>query len=86
MADTIITTPATTNESSSAGWIVAVIILLLLIAGVAYAWMHMGSTAAAPTGGSANINVTLPSGSAAPVGGTAAGGDVGPAPEGPAAN
>lgn len=81
MADTIITTPSSAPaENSSAGWVIAVILLIALIGAGAYAWTHYGARVAqpAPTGGAANINVTLPTGDAGgDQGGTPAAGDTG---------
>ena len=54
---TIVNTPGDRGDSS-AGWAIAVIVLLLVIAGIAF-W-YMRSRGAAPAGGGANIQVTLP--------------------------
>ncbi|KND50282.1 MAG: hypothetical protein AB202_03615 [Parcubacteria bacterium C7867-007] len=76
--DTVVTTPAAAPQNSAAGWVIAVILLIALIGAGAYAWMNYGGgTPAAPAGGSANINVTLPAGSDMPDNGMI-GGDAAP--------
>ncbi|HWB33765.1 MAG TPA: hypothetical protein VG753_00370 [Candidatus Paceibacterota bacterium] len=66
--DTVTTREKTVVERNDVtGWVVAVIILLAVVAGVAWMYYHPAATpAAAPatSNGGANINVTLPSGSA----------------------
>lgn len=66
---TVVNNPPGTDrvveKSDTGGWAVAVIILLAVIAIGGFLWMryYRGAAAPAPTGGSANINLTLPAGS-----------------------
>ncbi|KND49991.1 MAG: hypothetical protein AB203_03320 [Parcubacteria bacterium C7867-008] len=78
--DTVVTTPgAAPQNNSAAGWVIAVILLIALIGAGAYAWTNYGGgKAAAPAGGSANINVTLPTGSGDSMEGGMVGGDAAP--------
>ena len=50
-----------TSESGGAGWAVAVVILIAVIAGL-FVWYRYHTAAAPVQSGSANINVTLPTG------------------------
>ena len=73
--DTVVTTQPASTQNSAAGWVIAVILLIALIGAGAYAWtQYGGAPEAAPAGGSANVNVTLPT-----MGGDTGGGDPAPA-------
>lgn len=77
MADTIVTnTPGITRSvddgSAAIGWVVALLVVLALIVAGFALYRYNGS--AAPSGGGANINVSLPSGSGSTGGSGATGG------------
>lgn len=70
------------DRDDSGGWAVAVVILVIVVAIGGFLWYrsHRGAYTAPAQSGSANINVTLPSGNTGGSGGTGSGGTGGGAP------
>jgi len=71
MATIVNNPPAQISDNSGSGWAVAIIVLLIVVVGAILLWA--GYHRAAPAiPGTANINVTLPSGGGGSSGGAAA--------------